>query len=106
MTETTGPDVAEIQCYTPDGCCAPSPCGVTEDEFLCAVRALLPEGDIFNNTKHAQLVPPRNVGAGTIGCANVGCEQLVIGGCCEDEPIPCTDTPYAPQLAVVDSFSA
>jgi len=102
---TSGPDVPAILCYTPDACCGPSPCAVDEDEFVCQVRSLLPEGEPWNNTRPYASDPPINQGAITVGCARVGCEQLVLGGCCTDD-IPCEDVPVAPQLAVVDSFSA
>jgi hypothetical protein len=107
MTDTTGPDIAGIFCYTPDGCCAPSPCRISEDEFICQIRQLLPEGEIYNTTLQAYPTDnarPQQSGV-TIGCSNVGCEQLIFGGCCDDT-IQCTDQPWAPQLAVLDSFSA
>jgi hypothetical protein len=49
----------------------------------------------------------QNAGAVTVGCARVGCEQLVLGSCCSQATIPCVvGDPVAPQLATVDSFSA
>jgi len=102
---TTGPDVPAILCYAPDACCGASPCAVDEDEFVCQVRSLLPEGEPWNNTRPSAATPAVNEGAITVGCARVGCEQLVLGGCCADN-IPCEDVPVAPQLAVVDAFSA
>jgi len=101
----TGPDEPGIQCWPPEGCCMPSPCAVQEWDFLCVVRSLLPEGDIFNNTRQHTYTPPRDVGVANVGCARVGCEQLILGGCCDDM-ILCDDDPPAPQLAVVDSFAA
>lgn len=101
----TGPDIPAIQCYTPDGCCGPSACDFTEDQFICQVRSLLPPGDIYNNTLAPAKAPVENHGAVTIGCVHVGCEQLILGGCCEDR-ILCDDEPVAPQLAVVDSYAA
>jgi len=101
----TGPDAPAIKCYTPDTCCGPSPCAVDEDEFICQIRTLLPEGEPWNNTRPATATPPVNQGAITIGCAHVGCEQLVLGGCCADS-VTCEDIPVAPQLAVVDSFAS
>lgn len=101
----SGPDVAGIQCWLPENCCFPSPCSVSEWEFICAVRSLLPEGEIYNNTQRPADNPVRNVGAITVGCARVGCEQLVLGGCCEDR-ILCDDDPVSPQLAVVDAYAA
>lgn len=101
----SGPDVPEVYCWTPTDCCAPSPCTITEEQFLCAVRSLLPEGEIYNNTLVAYREPPVNRGVITVGCARVGCEQLIFGGCCEDI-IFCDDEPIAPQLAVVDCFAA
>jgi len=102
---TSGPDIAPIKCYERDTCCGPSPCAIDADEFMCQIRSLLPEGDPWNNTRPAAPEPAVNQGAITVGCARVGCEQLVFGGCCADD-IPCEDLPAAPQLAVVDSFSA
>src|SRR5262245_59421934 len=102
---TTGPDAPAILCYAPDACCGASPCAVDEDEFICQVRSLLPEGEPWNNTRPSAATPAVNQGAITVGCAHVGCEQLVLGGCCADN-IPCEDVPVAPQLAVVDAFSA
>lgn len=132
----TGPDIPGIHCWVPEGCCGASPCDVDEHEFLCALRSLLPEGDIYNNTRQATLEPPRTRGSVTkigcaqigeceeegfgdcpprqlpglggtvtIGCARVGCQQLIFGGCCEDQEF-CNDDPIAPQLAVVDAYGA
>lgn len=103
----TGPDVPAIHCRPPDGCCGPNVCAVTEEEFVCAIRALLPEGEPWNNTR--AYTPSRGpaTGATTVGCAEVGCEQMVFGGCCDTPAIPCEDEPpLAPQLAVVDAFAA
>src|SRR5262245_15131564 len=102
---TSGPDEPGLQCYTPDTCCGPSPCAIDEDEFVCQIRTLLPQGEPWNTTRKATAVPPVNQGAITVGCASVGCEQLILGGCCADV-IPCENDPVAPQLAVVDSFSS
>lgn len=101
----SGPDVPGIHCYVPDGCCGPNICDIDRDTFICQIRSLLPEGEIFNNTRKPQGEPPRNVGTVTVGCARVGCEQLIFGGCCDDT-IFCDDDPVAPQLAVVDAFAA
>lgn len=106
MISTAGPDVPEIRCYVPDGCCGPSPCAMTADEFICAIRALLPEGDLYNNTLPPTPQTPAVPSTITIGCARIGCEQLVFGGCCDTGVIPCDIEPVAPQLAVVDAFSA
>jgi hypothetical protein len=104
----SGPDVAPIQCYTPDGCCGASLCLMTLDQFICQIRSLLPEGDLWNNTLPS--APPAAeiaaTGVITVGCTTVGCSQLVYGGCCEKDAIPCDIEPTAPQLAVLDSFSA
>jgi Bacterial Ig-like domain len=106
MIESAGPDIPDILCHEPDGCCGPSPCGVKLDDFICAVRALLPEGQIYNNTlspaSTAVVLPARSL---TVGCAVVGCEQLIFGSCCEDL-ISCDDSPQAPQIAVVDAYAA
>lgn len=101
----SGPDIPEIACWVPEGCCLPSPCVISQEDFLCAVRSLLPEGDVFNNTKRASYDPPLNQGTIMVGCSKVGCEQLVLGGCCDDY-IFCDDEPPAPQLAVVDSYAS
>ena len=106
----SGPDIPGIYCYTPDGCCGPSPCAIDEDEFICQIRSLLPEGDLYNNTLPPS--PPASELTGLNGsymiCTfKIGCEQLILGGCCgEDLIIPCNYYVSAPQLAVVDSFSA
>ena len=105
---TTGPDVPAIQCYVPDGCCGPSPCDITEDQFICAVRTLLPEGDPWNTTLPT-LAPEtqvRGIGAMTVGCSLVGCEQMVFGSCCEAVALPCDAAKVAPQVAIIDSFAA
>lgn len=104
----SGPDIAAIQCYQPDGCCGPSPCAITEDQFICQIRSLLPEGDLYNNTLPSE--PPASdisgIGSVTVGCYIVGCEQLVVGGCCDTGGVGCDVVVTAPQLAVVDSFAA
>jgi len=104
----TGPDVPAIQCYTPDGCCGPSPCDIDLDDFICQVRSLLPEGELYNNTLPTE--PPEvetaAIGAMTVGCSRVGCEQLVFGSCCEQTTIPCDVAKVAPQVALVDAFAA
>lgn len=101
----SGPDDPGIYCWIPNDCCAPSPCVIREDQFICSVRTLLPEGEIYNNTLVTEKEQPINRGTVTVGCARVGCEQLVFGGCCDDT-IHCDDDPIAPQLAVVDAFAA
>jgi hypothetical protein len=106
MSEGPGPDAAVIQCYAPDGCCSPSPCDVTLDDLICQIRSLLPQGDIYNNTLATPGIPPNPGGAIMVCAYKVDCEQLVSGGCCDNDAIYCTDTPVAPQLAVVDSYSA
>lgn len=103
----SGPDIAAIQCRPPDGCCGVSPCAIDEDEFICQIRSLLPEGDVFNTTLPPSLPPALTAPAGaiTVGCSIVGCEQLVFGGCCDDEAV-CDVVPVAPQIAVVDAFAS
>jgi hypothetical protein len=108
MTSTSGPDIPAIQCRVPDGCCGGSPCDVDEELFICWVRAFAPEGQVYNNTKEA--APPadsgqQSLGATAIGCNRVGCEQLIVGGCCGDI-IHCDDDPPLPQLALLDSFAS
>lgn len=108
MSTQAGPDVPPIQCYVPDGCCGPSPCQISEDQFICAVRSLLPEGDLYNTTL-PNLAPETQVagiGAMTVGCSKVGCEQMVFGSCCEAAAIPCDAEHVAPQLAIIDSIAA
>jgi hypothetical protein len=103
----SGYDFPETQCRTPDGCCGPTPCDVTLDNFICQIRALLPEGQVYNNTDLATPTegPSQATGAVMV-CDNlVGCDQLVIGGCCGDD-IDCEEIPPLPQLAIVDSFAA
>ena len=102
----SGPDVPGIYCYIPDGCCGPSPCDIGEFDLICQVRSLLPEGDPYNNTAEPIATPTPTYGAVTVGCARVGCEQLVMGSCCSLDIIPCQVDPVAPQLAVVDAFGA
>ena len=108
MTTPAGPDVPAILCYTPDGCCGPSPCGVTLDDFICQIRSLLPEGDLYNTTMPT--LPPETelgaIGATAVGCSRVGCEQLAFGSCCERSVIPCDTGKVVPQVALIDSFAA
>jgi len=107
-TTTAGPDVPSIQCYVPDGCCGPSPCDISEDNFICQIRALLPEGDLWNTTLPT-LAPETQVagiGAMTVGCSRVGCEQMAFGSCCEAVSIPCDAAKVAPQVAIIDSIAA
>ena len=106
MPEASGPDIAEIQCYEPDGCCGPSACSINLDDFLCQIRSLLPEGDVYNNTLATPTQSAFPGGAILVCAYKVNCEQLVSGGCCASDAIYCTDTPVAPQLAVVDSYAA
>ena len=103
---TPGPDIPGIYCYTPDLCCSASPCDITEDAFICQIRTLLPGGRGVPDLA-ADLDPNVTVvsGATTVGCWKVGCEQMVYGGACEDV-VQCSDSDGAPQLGVVDSFSA
>jgi len=105
----SGPDEPAIQCYTPDGCCGPSACDVTEEDFICKIRALLPEGQIYNNTALASRPGSTailDLGTITICDNKIGCEQLIFGGCCEQISIPCDDDPALPQLALIDAFAA
>src|SRR5262249_18198877 len=90
----SGPDEPETLCWIPDGCCGPSPCDIGPDDFMCQVRSLLPEGDPYNNTAESIREPPPRYGAITVGCARVGCEQLIFGSCCT-EIIPCEVDPVA-----------
>src|SRR5262249_38123600 len=92
---TSGPDEPGIKCYEPDTCCGPSPCDATEDEFVCHIRTLLPEGEPWNNTRPTERVGTDqetgiDFGVIAVGCAHVGCEQLILGGCCRDRII-CED---------------
>ena len=102
----TGPDLPAIQCRVPDGCCGPGPCDVDEENFICQIRALLPEGQVFDNTGVATATPSVvGISAAAIGCSYIGCEQLILGGCCPDV-IDCEDVPVMPQLALVDAFAS
>jgi len=104
----SGPDVADIQCRVPDGCCGPSPCAITKDQFICQIRSLLPAGDLYNTTLPTDAPETENIviSSTTVGCLTVGQEQRVFGGCCEELSLPCDDTAVAPQLALVDAFAA
>jgi hypothetical protein len=81
---------------------------MTEDEFICQIRTLLPEGDVWNTTlpTKAPEAGTTAIGAAAVGCMRVGCEQLVFGSCCAAVAIPCDDEAVAPQLAIVDAFAA
>jgi hypothetical protein len=101
----SGPDLPGIQCRVPDGCCGPSPCDVDEDFFICAVRSFAPEGQVYNATTQPVPIPPsQSLGATAVGCNKVGCQQLIVGGCCEDQ-IACTDEPLVGS-PLIDSFGA
>jgi PKD repeat protein len=64
----SGPDVPDIHCYVPDGCCGPDICLIGLEDLICQIRSLLPEGEIFNTTLKPQKEPtPPNVGAITAG---------------------------------------
>lgn len=104
----SGPDIPQIQCRPPDGCCGPSPSVITREDFICQIRTLLPEGDVWNNTlpTEAPEAGTMAIGAAAVGCMRVGCEQLVFGSCCVEIAIPCDVDPVAPQLALVDAFAA
>jgi hypothetical protein len=99
------PGVTRVCTDACHGCCAPSPCMVSKDDVICAVCSLLPEGEIYNNTRVPFDALTGVVVAVTVGCSKVGYEQLILGGCGE-EHILCTGAPVAPQLAVIDSFGA
>lgn len=75
---------------------------------MCAVRSLLPEGDLWNNTLPAEApeLELQQVGAFTIGCSNIGCEQQIFGSCCDSTALPCDFQEVSPQLAIIDSFSS
>lgn len=95
-------DFSNVKCYVPTGCCPVSPCAITEDDFICAVRALLPPGEVFNTTK-APIEPPDPVPAPGVGCFTVGCDP-VCGSPINDPE--CADNPPASQLGIVDAFAA
>lgn len=97
-------DYRNVKCYRPEGCCPISPDKISLDEFLCAVRALLPPGTVFNHTLPARDPVQTITGVGA-GCARVGCEQVVFGSCCETDP-DCTSNPQYAQVNVVDVFAA
>lgn len=95
-------DTSNVKCYVPTGCCPVSACAITLDDFMCAVRALLPEGEVFNTTK-ADTQPPTPTPPVGVGCFTVGCDPV----CGENVEQPlCDDTTPAPQLAIVDAFAA
>src|SRR3954454_3110851 len=116
LLNSTGMDVPGIACHTPDGCgCGPDPCAISLEDFICAVRQLLPEGEPYRPSKAPGTTPVQNSGAtvicddtpnvvGSPGCAG---EQLIVGGCWgDDRPVACGEEETAPQLAVIDSFAA
>lgn len=103
----SGPDEPGIACWVPIDCCGWSPCAVTRDDFICQIRTLLPQGEIW--APIAPTTPPEietgGSGAVTVGCARVGCEQLIFGSCCDDRVL-CTDDPDPPNLAIYDAFAS
>ena len=79
---TTGPDIPGIVCYTPDTCCGPNPCDISCADFICAVRQLLPEGEIYNTTKSPPVVDDREyymVCDNVISCETDCGQQMVHG---------------------------
>lgn len=95
-------DYSNVKCYVPTGCCPIDPCKVSLDDFICAVRALLPPGAVFNTTA-APIEPPVPVLPPGVGCITVGCDPV----CGAPVPDPeCDNDPRAPQLAIVDAFAA
>lgn len=96
-------DLSNVKCYEPVGCCPLDPCMVTLEAFICAVRALLPEGPVFNPAIIAAPlpVPPDPIG---VGCFTVGCEPVC--GSNEIADPACTDDPQQMQINLVDAFAA
>jgi hypothetical protein len=96
-------DLSNIKCYAPVGCCPLDPCKVTQEEFICAVRTLLPEGPMFNTALSGVAPPPDPVTG--VGCFTVGCTPV----CDTDLPgddTNCNDNPVAFHMIMVDAYAA
>jgi len=96
-------DISNVKCYEPVGCCPLDPCKVTKEDFICAVRTLLPEGPLFNPAIAGDPLP-EPVGTLGVGCLTVGCQPV-----CGEGAIPdpgCTDTPQQMQINMVDVYAS
>lgn len=100
----TGPDIPSVECYEPDGCCVIDPCLLDKQRFIVSIRALLPESEMFPILECDPVRPADPAGTG-VGCFKVGCEQLIFGSCCGNEPT-CWDYGQYPQLAIFDTYAA
>lgn len=96
-------DQSNVKCYEPVGCCPLDPCKVTEDDFICAVRTLLPEGPVFNPALASE-PPPDPPPVPGVGCFTVGCTPVCDGSAIVEEA--CTDTPQQMQINTIDSYAA
>lgn len=94
-------DYSNIQCYQDTGCCLLDPCRFTLSAFIYAVRSLLPQGPLFNNSisNDAPLFPV----APGVGCETVGCDTLCDGN--EITEDSCTSNPQHAQMNLVDAYA-
>lgn len=96
-------DLSNVKCYEPEGCCPLDPCKITQDDLICAIRTLLPEGPVFNPAIAGDPLTPTPTPPG-VGCFTAGC-----GVVCDGAEVPvetCTDTPQQMQINTVDVFAA
>lgn len=96
-------DLSNIKCHVPTGCCPLDPCKVTLEDFICAVRTLLPEGPLFSPAI-AGAPLPEPPGSPGVGCLPVGCAPVCDGTAVPEET--CTSTPQQMQINLTDSFAA
>lgn len=101
-------DDVGINCRPVDGDCTLSPCVVTEQDFICALRSLAPEGAVFDLTYDASAATPVNVLPSGVVCGyTVGCEQKVLDASCPPDSEPaCDPAPAKPQVSIIDSYAA
>lgn len=96
-------DLSNVKCYEPEGCCPLDPCKITQDDLICAIRTLLPEGPVFNPAIAGGPLTPQPAPPG-VGCFTAGC-----GTVCDGAEVPvetCTDSPQQMQINTVDVFAA
>lgn len=100
-------DDVGINCRPLDGDCALSPCDITLDDFICALRSLAPEGPIFDMTYDASAATPVNIlPSGAVCGYTVGCEQKVVdASCVERDDESCDPTPPKPQVSIIDAYA-
>lgn len=96
-------DTANIQCYVPTGCCVLDPCKVTVEDFICAIRSLLPEGPLFTTTLPGA-PPPTPPAPPGVGCYTVGCTVVCDG--LEILDPQCTNDPQHMQINLTDVYAA